>query len=338
MTRETDAARAGSLATVEYEHLLTSSDLYLSPSYRRVSSSSTEQHIALSETDDIWAVFRLVDHTEPADQFMRIDQVTCRLSEERERATLPSLTVSPRAATDTHLLAPEGTTTSTLLGALHSLEEHARRLGMRSVSFPYVLNSRRELTSALEASGFSALAADDAFVLDANVANFEEYLQRLSAKRRNKVRRERLMLREAGVTIRSLSIRDVDLGQLARLECNLQAKYGRYRNYNDVLAAMESLGGAMAEHIVIHTAWLGGVLLGFIYVVHWMGAAYPRWVGFDYDAKGSLPVYFELVYYTNLEDCISRGSARINLSIGSSDAKLSRGSWTLSQTTFWKEL
>lgn len=343
-----DAAHAEALRPVsalecaalsEFDQLLGPEDLYLSREYRRMSSSASERLTRLVEDKPIWGVWRLSDETEAPDKFLRADRVIARNSECNSiSVSLPVLTVSPRAAANTHLVASPDACLRDYVGAIRRLEELALSEGARSVAFPYVYGTQGLLRSALHQCGYSTQRADDAFVLDLSFSTFDDYLASLSRHRRSEIRRERRRIVDAGVTVDSLPFERVDLAELARLECSLQTKYNRPRSPADVINAMHTLGAAIGRNMVVHVAQLDGDIIGFAMVVYWRGGGYPRWVGFDYQRQGSLPVYFEVVFYRTIEVGLERGARRIDYAIGSEAAKESRGCRRVEQWSHWRLL
>lgn len=78
------------------------------------------------------------------------------------------------------------------------------------------------------------------------------------------------------------------------------------------------------------------VTAGFVILLHRSGRWSARQVGFDYDMKGNLPLYFETLFYGPVEAAASMGIQRIDFGLGSEEAKVSRGCIAHTQRTWLK--
>jgi uncharacterized protein len=160
-------------------------------------------------------------------------------------------------------------------------------------------------------------------VPDGGWAAWEE---RLSSKRRQRVRREVRRFHDAGFHIEHwpLSACWQQLGRLARATL---AKHGQ-----DGEAEAE-LAGVLRNHVrclgeAAQTALLWdveGALVGFCLYYVWGDTIFLRWAGFDYKRLAGSGEYFNVVYYAQVEVASELGLRWLHAGVKSIDAKALRG-------------
>ncbi len=208
--------------------------------------------------------------------------------------------------------------------------------GLRSVGFLYVDEDDAALRAALEAAGYLGFPSEVAFSLPIAGNALTGYLDRLSRPRRNKVRRELRDLADGRTSYRHEALTDELIERIAPLELALYRRHGTPADADAFVAVLRGIARNLvgASHVVL--AEVDGQLAGFVLVFRFRSELYARQVGFDYDRKGTLPLYFGLVYYHLVEFAHRTGARRIFYSTGSPTVKLSRGCEPIGQTGYLK--
>lgn len=200
----------------------------------------------------------------------------------------------------------------------------ARELGARSVSFPYVEQSNRELRGLLLAEGFVEFPSAAHCTLDVGSRSFDDYLAQLSQGRRRSVRRERARLAAAGaefpvVPLEERLVQDLvplAVGTVARHSCSPGPDLERHVG--------DRLRSLVAYDSTVTLAVLDGAIRGFGVTSQWRDHLYARIGGFDQSVARSLPLYFG-VFYREVEVAIERRVRAIEYATTTETAKTSRG-------------
>ncbi len=217
-------------------------------------------------------------------------------------------------------------------------EELARAEGARSLAFLYVERADPLLRNALTAAGYRELPSHDHHVLEVGWGDFEGYLATLPGHRRREARRERRRLREAGVDVSARRLEAADVPVLVELEANLVGRHGSPRSGAQRLATLEALAGRMADRSLLVLARYGGAARGFALFMRWRDELYARHVGFDYVFQGTLPLYFELLFYQAAARAPALGVSRVHYGVASAEAKLSRGCRPVPELAYMRAL
>jgi predicted N-acyltransferase len=225
-----------------------------------------------------------------------------------------------------------------LLGDLVGTAELlAVRDGLSSVSYLYVDVRDDDLRAVLDTAGYVAVPAEPTYSMEVP-ATFADYLARFSKTKRRQIRRDIEALRDAGVTFRRQPLTENLARRLAPLEAQLYARHDNPVAESELGAIMASIARNVGDHAEVVTARKGDELCGFVLVFHHGTELYARQAGFDYAIKRKLPVYFGLVYYELVHLAAERGLTRIYYSIGSGEAKVSRGCVGTEQVAYLKGL
>jgi predicted N-acyltransferase len=225
-----------------------------------------------------------------------------------------------------------------LLGRLvAAAEDEAWQAGLNAVSFLYVDEDDTLLRQVLESREYTALPGQTAYSLGVpSDGDFGTYLARFPSRRRVKIRKEVRVLAEAGVTYRTQPLTEELIERIAPLETALYAKHGTPADAAAFLTVLRSVAAHAGTAARVTTAHLDGELAGFVLTFTQGGQLYARQGGFDYAAKGRLPLYFGLVYYELLRLAMAEGLTHIHYSTGSDAVKLSRGCAPVRQFAYLK--
>ncbi|MEV6805252.1 GNAT family N-acetyltransferase [Streptomyces sp. NPDC051132] len=216
-------------------------------------------------------------------------------------------------------------------------EDEAWRAGLEAVSFLYVDEDDTLLRRVLESRRYTVLPGQTAYSLDVPAdGDFGTYLARFPSRHRVKIRKEVRVLAEAGVTYRTQPLTGELIERIAPLETALYAKHGTPADAAAFLAVLRSVAAHAGAAARVTTAHLDGELAGFVLTFTHGGQLYARQGGFDYAAKGRLPLYFGLVYYELLRLAMAEGLTHIHYSTGSDAVKLSRGCTPVRQFAYVK--
>lgn len=277
----------------------------------------------------------LLDKNSPASPFTRVDRVLAglvpgALDGGMLLSLLPSVLCGARHAgpgglvLDSHESAAR-TRWSQLL--LDRVEDEARRLGARTVSFLYV-DDADPLGDVLRQRGWMHLQNRSWNILSVLWEDFDGYLRQFNSHRRASIRTERRRLRDFGVsTIVEDGLATVDLDRLAELELNVKARYGSPRSAEDLTRTLRLTIDSQADRAVLVRAVQGGTTMAFSLWIRWRDQLYARAVGFDYgfQAATRTALYFEVLFYVMAEWAPGVGVRTIHLGLESDASKQSRG-------------
>ena len=161
----------------------------------------------------------------------------------------------------------------------------------------------------------------------AGCASFDDYLARLKRSKRIEARRERRVLREAGVRTERRPLAE-HLDDVVRLRSNLVAKYGGYSTPEAERLRLEGLVEALGPRLLLFCSLAGRETIAFALVVEDGAEWYGFWTGQDYAHPKARYLYFDVVFYTPVEAAIEAGVEAIDMGVGHSDAKTARGATT----------
>lgn len=242
---------------------------------------------------------------------------------------LPSLVCGGRHLGRTRPVRRPGAPDAAVAAVVAAAEREAVDRGAHSVSFPHVDERDEWLCALLESRGYSWHHAETLCWLDVPSDGWEAYLAAMTQHRRRRVRLERRAVEEAGVVVRALALRDAPLERLGVLDANLLAKYGNPASPEGSTRSLKLLAEGLGDDALCVLAELDDEVVGFGVVVrsrsrgreHWFGHR----AGFDYEAQGDLPLYYEVLYYRVLELAAEHGVPVLNAGVGSAHAKQARG-------------
>lgn len=208
-------------------------------------------------------------------------------------------------------------------------EQLAADRGAASVCFPHVDERDTGLVDLLRRRGYrSHLSAHYAW-LPIPPGGWDQFLAEMSKHRRRRVRLERRALAEAKVEVRLEPLTPDLVPRLGELDCNLLRKYGNPASPEHSAGLLSWIAEVMGDDVMVSVARKDGQIIGFGMVLRSRARGREEWfghrAGFDYDAQGRLPLYYDVLYYRVLEAAAREGVSVLHAGIGSVQAKLARG-------------
>lgn len=138
-----------------------------------------------------------------------------------------------------------------------------------------------------------------------NYANFDEFLQQLSSRKRKQIKRERRQVSDAGVSIKIAHGNELDETQLHRFHRHYQSTFYRLGGYATLSEAFfAELCQSMAEHVVFVFAYYNNKHIASAFCLRGGNTLYGRHWGCDADFNN---LHFEACYYQGIEYCIAQG-------------------------------
>ena len=204
-------------------------------------------------------------------------------------------------------------------------EDVAQENDERSVVCRCVDGGDTLLRDVLRDRGYREIPGPDHFVLAPPPGGLDDYIDSLPRRHPNKVRRELRKLREAGVAITVEPLTLDLIRNVAPLLVNLYDKYDIDEGCDLMVARMGLLRKAVKQSTYGVVARTGDRVVGFMELIVYRGNAWGRSAGFDYDAQGTLPVYFGVVFYGVMDFAAEHGLRILDYGFRSEDAKRSRG-------------
>ncbi|MEV5506675.1 GNAT family N-acetyltransferase [Streptomyces orinoci] len=208
--------------------------------------------------------------------------------------------------------------------AVEALERRADADGAARVAWLYLLEQYDPaIEAALARRGYQHVVIGADAYIPIEFDDFEGYLAQFTSHRRLNIRKEIEAFDRAGI---SVAVHDADvLGpRLAELELRWRAKYGRAADLGDTVAGYQSLRENIGDALRVVVASRHGEPIGFVVFLADPEAWWARFGGFDYSDKKSF-LYFNLVFYRPVQLAIERGVGAIGYSMGSYEAKHTRG-------------
>ena len=244
-------------------------------------------------------------------------------------ALLPSLVCGGRHLGRTRALAGPHAVPGDVEALVERAEQLARERGAASVCFPHVDVRDAALVDLLHARGYrSHLSAHYAW-LPVPPGGWDEFLANMSKHRRRRVRLERRALAEAKVEVHLEPLTKALAPRLGELDCNLLRKYGNPASPEHSAGLLSWISEVMGDDAMVSVARQDGAIIGFGMVLRSRARGEEQWfghrAGFDYEAQGKLPLYYDVLYYRVLEAAAREGVSVLHAGIGSIEAKLARG-------------
>lgn len=202
---------------------------------------------------------------------------------------------------------------------VQGLTESARELSSSSVHILFHEEEERELLSNL---GFVARKDCQFHWHNQGYSDFDDFLARLSSKKRKQVRRERRRISESGIRFRVLAGDEPnDADWDAIYSCYARTFFRRGRPPYIGLKALQLLGQRLGNAMVLIVAEHSGQTLAAAICFRSETTLYGRYWG-SLDDFHSL--HFETCYYQGIELCIREGLQRFEPGT-QGEHKLSRG-------------
>jgi len=204
-------------------------------------------------------------------------------------------------------------------------EDIARRNREQTVVCRCVDGGDILLRDVLRDRGYREIPGPDHFVLVPPPGGLDGYIDSLPRRHRNKVRRELRKLREGGVAITVEPLTPDLIRTVAPLLVNLYNRYDIAKDCDSVTARLGILRKAVKQSTYGVVARVGDCVVGFMELVVYRGNAWGRSAGFDYEAQGTLPVYFGVAFYGVMDFAAEHGLRVLDYGFKTEDAKRLRG-------------
>jgi uncharacterized protein len=217
---------------------------------------------------------------------------------------------------------------------LAAAERLGREEGARCLAFLYVDERDRALRAVLHRRGYASHRSGSYSWLPVPAGGLEAHLGAVSAHRARRIRAERRELRAAGVRCAIEPLTADLIPRLAELETALLTKYGLSWSAAQSVAILEQVLAVFGSEALVSLALLDGAVVGFGLLLRHRDHWYAHRAGFDYAAQGSLPLYFDVLYYQPIESAPVAGISTIHYGTGSVAAKRSRGCSTVDQYAY----
>ncbi|MGW1318779.1 peptidogalycan biosysnthesis protein [Streptomyces sp. NPDC002426] len=251
---------------------------------------------------------------------------------------LPSLVCGGRHLGRTRALASPEATAEDLAALLEEAEAMAAGRGAATVCFPHVDVRDVALTGLLERRGYRHHLSDHYAWLDIPPGGFEQFVDEMSAHRRRRVRLEGRALADAGVEVNVEPLTQALCTRLGQLDANLLRKYGNPASDEGSARMIGRIAEIMGEDVLVSVARQRGTVIGFGMVLRSRARGEEQWyghrAGFDYEAQGKLPLYYDVLYYQVLDAAAKEGATVLHAGIGSVKAKLARGCQVSEQRSY----
>lgn len=255
---------------------------------------------------------------------------------ESPSALLPSLLVGGRHMGNSGMLLAETAPVGTAAALLAAAEDIALQLGAHSTSAVFVSEGDKPFADALKTAGYAPFGTNRYSSMTLPSGGFDGWLATFPKKKRWKIRDERRRISSAGFRSETILMADADLGRLADLETQLLRKYGHEWAPEHSVSTFERIVSVFGDDASVSVVEHGGEVAGFVILLRLGSRWSARQVGFDYEAQGDLPLYFETLFYGPVESAQLHGVDRIDYGLGSEEAKVSRGCIATTQRTWVK--
>jgi hypothetical protein len=242
---------------------------------------------------------------------------------------LPSLVCGGRHLGRTRTLATPDAQPADIEALVAEAERLAEERGAASVCFPHTDVRDEALVALLRARGYRSHPSAHYAWLPIPPGGWDQFLAEMSKHRRRRVRLERRALAEAKVDVRVEPLTRDLVPRLGELDCNLLRKYGNPASPEHSAGLIGWIAEVMGDDVMVSVARKDGSVIGFGMVLRSRARGREEWfghrAGFDYDAQGKLPLYYDVLYYRVLEAAAAQGVTVLHAGIGSVEAKLARG-------------
>lgn len=188
------------------------------------------------------------------------------------------------------------------------------------------------LRDVLRARDYLEVPGPDHLVLAPPPGGLDGYTRAFPSRYRNMVRRELRKLRDGGVAVSVEPLTPDLIRTVAPIIVNQEHKHGIEEDSDAVTGALSLLRRALKQSTYGVVARIDDRVVGFMELVVYRGNAWGRYIGFDYEAAVSLPVYFGVVFYGVMDFAAEHNLGMLDYSFTTEEAKRSRG--CRARTTF----
>jgi predicted N-acyltransferase len=224
-------------------------------------------------------------------------------------------------ATGPRLLVRPGRERAPVLGALaRAIPELCKAL---PVSSAHVLFPSGAESAELSRLGFVERRGVQFHWENPGYSSFDDFLSRMSSKRRNQIKRERREMRDRGVEIAALSGRDLTpelIDFVFEFYLSTVEKFAWGRQYL-CRELFEEIAATMPDELHVVVARQAGRLVGGAFNFIGSDALYGRYWGATHEVPF---LHFNVCFYFGIEECIRRGLKKFEPGAGG-EHKLARG-------------
>jgi uncharacterized protein len=217
---------------------------------------------------------------------------------------------------------------------LLEVEAAARDLAARSIWFPFVDEDDVGLRQGLLAAGYAEFPSAYCCILEVPAGGLQAYLRRFSSDRRTSILRELRRLQGAGVRLSVTAATEERVDELVPLRLSHARKHAIPTPPQHLADDLVRLIRRLPGRILLSQASSAGSLRAFALFIRSEEELYARYVGFDYQFQGKLPLYFAVLFYAPLDYAAAEGISRIEYGAASYEAKLSRGCRAIYQLSY----
>jgi hypothetical protein len=296
--------------------------------------------LAWADSKVPWLLARpdtLLAHAESAG-LAEARRVRAEVADGDPASLLPALVCGGRHLGRTRVLTTPATTPVDVDALLARAEELGTERGAAALCFPHVDVRDADLMAALTGRGYRWHASAEYSWLPVPAGGFDEYLAGMSQHRRRRVRLERRAVADAGVEVHVEPLTARLAPRLGELDAALLTKYGNPASPEYSAGLLAWIAEVMGEDALVSLATVDGEIIGFGMVLRHRARGDEQWfghrAGFDYAAKGSLQLYYEVLYYRVLEAAATAGATVLHAGIGSTPAKQARGCLSVEQRSY----
>jgi len=217
------------------------------------------------------------------------------------------------------LVAPGHDRSATSHLLISATRELADELGVSSLHW---LFTTPDDTEALETHGMMRRTGYQFHWQNRGYSDFDEFLAGFSAQKRKKIKRERLYVREAGVTMNVLTGSDITAADWDRFYDFYHLTIRKHGAIPYLTRGFfQMIGDTLAENIVMVVARRGGDYVAAALNLRGADTLYGRYWGGN---EGINSLHFETCYYSAIEFCIEAGIQRFEAG-AQGEHKLARG-------------
>jgi hypothetical protein len=217
------------------------------------------------------------------------------------------------------LTAPDADADALKRALLDAALDHARRLGVSSLHWLFTDEAD---TRFLQQHDMPLRLGCQFHWSNDGYRDFDDYLSRLTSKRRKEIKRERRHVREAGIELETLDGAQISEAQWATFHRHYRDTFERRGGYATLsLEFFRALARDMPENVLLVAAHHAGKHIASAFSLRGQTGLYGRHWGCDAEYDN---LHFEACYYQGLDYCIAHGLRRFEPG-AQGEHKISRG-------------
>lgn len=200
------------------------------------------------------------------------------------------------------LFAPDGDHETLAAALTNGARTMVERAGISSVHWLFPRAADRD---RLAAAGYSLRHGCQYHWRNDNYADFEDFLGRLTAKKRKNIRRERRRVHQAGVRIRTVHGDEADTALWSAIHRFYRRTFHEHGNLPLLSRAFfEDVGARLGRRVVLFIAERDGTPIAGALCFRDARWLYGRYWGCDETVED---LHFEACYYQGIDYCIRKG-------------------------------